>query len=128
MVMLVTDAFVRSVDEQLAVISASAFEPVYIPHPIASLPPEEVWKKADAALPEVVARLVDGQGVTARPVDGGAGLGRSKPPRYEDRDEGGASPTPAAPSSALTGEPAVCAVDAGPDCEECAVDAAERGL
>ena len=127
-VMLVTDAFVRSVNEQLEVISASAFEPVYIPHPVASLPPEEVWKKADAALPDIVARLTgsDGSGSPSRSAPGTKSVvppgSAGVSPALADE----AGETPALPGDGAAG--VVCPVDAGPDCEECAVDAAERGL
>ncbi len=56
-VMLVTDAFTRSVAEQLEAISFTPFEPVYLPHPIAGLPVEQVHAKADQALAQIAARL-----------------------------------------------------------------------
>ena len=55
--LVATDAFRRSVAEQLEAISFAAFEPVYVPHPVASLLPNEIHHKADAALPQVLARL-----------------------------------------------------------------------
>lgn len=92
-VVVATDAFRRSVAEQLEAISFSAFEPVYIPHPLASLPPDQVHQKADRAVPEIVARLT------------------------------GASRSGHAPPSV-----ARAPVGADVDCDECAIDAAERGL
>ena len=55
--LVATDAFRRSVAEQLEAIAFAAFEPVYVPHPVAGLPPDEIHHKADAALPQVLARL-----------------------------------------------------------------------
>ena len=99
-VMLATDAFRRSVDEQLAAIAFPTFQPIYVPHPVASLPPAAVWQKADAALGEVVARLT-GSAPTERP---------PAVPRFRLD----APPTP---------EPG-----AADECEECSIDAAERQL
>ena len=99
-VMLATDAFRRSVVEQLTAIAFEAFEPVYVPHPVAGLPPDEVWQKADAAIGEVVARLT--------------GIDRA-----------------AAPSSMplfRLDAPPVGHSEAGAECDECSIDAAERGL
>jgi hypothetical protein len=54
---IATDAFKRSVAEQLEAVSFTQFEPVYVPHPIASLPVDRVQGKADGAIPEIAARL-----------------------------------------------------------------------
>ena len=121
--MIVTDAFVRSVAEQLEVVSAGTFVPVYVPHPLASLPADEVHARADAALADVVARLVAGGEARAPVADRGAPAGPAA-------GTAGIPPAPleAGDTSAAPGNGPTCPVDAGPDCEECAVDAAERGL
>src|SRR3712207_8715139 len=52
-----TDAFRRSVAEQLEAVAFTDFEPIYLPHPIAALPPEAAHRKVDAALDEIVGQL-----------------------------------------------------------------------
>ncbi len=99
-VMLATDAFRRAADEQLAAIAFTAFSPVYVPHPVASLPADEVHRKADAAVAEIVARLTGSARSAAAP----------------------------APDTVRLDVPAVAESDGDAECDECAIDAAERGI
>ena len=104
--MLVTDAFVDSVAEQLAVISCTTFNPVYVPHPVASLPPAEVHHKADRALGAIASRLARDDRARSR-TPGEAPV--VAPPGPEPEDDALAAAT--------------CPVDAGhPYCEVCAVE------
>ena len=104
--MLVTDAFVDSVAEQLAAISCPTFEPVYVPHPVASLPRAEVHHKADQALGAIASRLARNHRATAAAATEEATV--IAPRGGEPEDAARAAET--------------CPVDAGPDCEVCAVE------